>query len=119
MTRPRLGGCGRVSFQITFKESASGAGLGGQVGLRGGLFAWDPGNGLGVDGQGRSQVLDLQVQVRVERRACGDQVAEDDVLLQADQRVDRAGQGGFGENLGGLLEAGGGDEAIRSAATPW
>src|SRR5438445_310268 len=42
----------------------------------------------------------------------GDQVAEDDVFLEADQGIDRAREGGFGEDLGGLLEAGGADEGF-------
>jgi len=69
----------------------------------GGDFDFQLGRRLG-------QVLDPQVQVRVERRARRDQVAEDHVLLEADQRVDRSGQRGFSEDLGGLLEAGRGDE---------
>jgi hypothetical protein len=52
----------------------------------------------------------LGVMVR-EAGAGRDQVAEDHVLLQADQVVDLAGQGRLGEHLGRLLEAGGRDEA--------
>ena len=51
--------------------------------------------------------------MHVEAGAGRDEVAEDDVLLEADQVIDLAGQGGLGEDLGGLLEAGGRDEAIR------
>ena len=55
-------------------------------------------------------MLDLQIQVRVESRAGWDQVAQDDVFLQTYQRVDHAGQGGFGENPCCLLQAGGTDD---------
>ena len=41
-----------------------------------------------------------------------DEVAEDDVLLEADEVVDLARQGGLGEHLGRLLEARGRDEAV-------
>ena len=36
----------------------------------------------------------------------------DDVLLQAFEVVDAAADGGFAENLRGLLEGGGGDETV-------
>ena len=48
----------------------------------------------------------------LEPRAGGDQVAEDHVLLQADQVVDLARQGRLGQHLGRLLEAGRRDEAV-------
>ena len=51
--------------------------------------------------------------MRLEAGAGRDQVAEDDVLLQADEVVDLAGQGRLGQHLGRLLEAGGRDEAVR------
>src|SRR6266511_455683 len=62
------------------------------------------------------EVLELEVEVRRERGAGWDQVAEDDVLLEADEHVDRSSQGGFGEDLGGLLEAGGADEGLALEA---
>ncbi len=42
----------------------------------------------------------------------GDEAADDDVFLEAAERVDGAVDAGFGEHAGGLLEAGGRDEAV-------
>src|SRR5213592_3333379 len=44
------------------------------------------------------------------------QAAHDDVLLQADQAVDLAVDRGLGQDLGGLLEGGGRDEALGREA---
>src|SRR5438445_9470511 len=51
--------------------------------------------------------------VGVEAGAGGDQVAQDNVLLQADQKIDFAGKGRFREHFRGLLETCGRDEAVR------
>src|SRR2546425_12734162 len=53
-----------------------------------------------------------QVEVRVEGRAGRYEVAKDDVLLEADEAIDGPGQGGFGEDFGGFLEAGGRDKRL-------
>jgi hypothetical protein len=44
--------------------------------------------------------------------AGGDQAAQDDILLEAAQVVHAPFQGRFGEDAGGFLEAGGGNEAF-------
>ena len=43
---------------------------------------------------------------------CGDQLTNDDVLLQAGQRVDLALDGSFGQHAGGLLEGCSGQEGV-------
>ena len=49
-----------------------------------------------------------------------DQAADDDVLLQAFQRVDLAGDGRLGQDAGGLLEGRRRDERLRVCRlTPW
>ena len=53
------------------------------------------------------------VEVRLEAGPGGDEVAEDDVLLEADQVIDLAGQGRLGQHLGRLLKARRRDEAVR------
>ncbi len=50
--------------------------------------------------------------MRIEGGAGRDQVTQDQIFLQADQPVHIAGQRGFGENLGGFLDAGSADEAF-------
>ena len=50
--------------------------------------------------------------VRRQTRAGGDQLADDDVLLQAHQVVALALDGGLGQDLCGLLEGGGGQEGV-------
>ena len=55
----------------------------------------------------------LDVAVPLEAGAGGNQAAHDDVFLEAAQVIHLAGDGGFGEDARGLLEAGGGDEGIR------
>ena len=62
---------------------------------------------------------DFRFLERLEAGAGRNQVAQDHVLLQADQVVDLAGQGRFGEHLGRFLEAGGRDEAASFAPRPW
>ena len=44
----------------------------------------------------------------------GDELTDDDVLLQAGQRVDLALDGGFGQDTGGLLEGCSGQEGVGS-----
>ena len=51
--------------------------------------------------------------VGIEAGAGGDQLADDDILLQAHQVVHLALDSGLGEDLGGLLEGGGGEEGVR------
>ena len=50
--------------------------------------------------------------MRAEARAGGDEVTEEDVLLEADEFVLGAAEGGLGEDLGGLLEGGAGEERL-------
>ena len=42
----------------------------------------------------------------------GDEVAEDDVLLEAFEHIHLAESGGLGKDTGGVLEGGGGDEGL-------
>ena len=46
----------------------------------------------------------------------GDQLTDDDVLLQTGQRVNLALDGGFGQNAGGFLEGCSGQEAVGCQA---
>src|SRR5436190_19184417 len=62
---------------------------GGFAGGSGGDFHFELGGRFG-------EVLDTEVQVGAERGAGGDEVADDHVLLEADEGVDRFGQCGFG-----------------------
>ena len=55
---------------------------------------------------------ELDVAVVLHAGAGGDEAADDDVLLEAAQRVDGAVDAGFGEHAGGLLEARRRDEAV-------
>src|ERR1035441_2111681 len=48
--------------------------------------------------------LIAELLVVVEAGPCGDQLADDHVLLETAQTVDLAGDGGLGEHPGGLLE---------------
>src|SRR5690554_5494423 len=50
---------------------------------------------------------------RVEARAGRHEAAEDDVLLEADEVVDLAGERGLGEHVGRVLERGGRQPALR------
>ena len=50
--------------------------------------------------------------IRLQTGAGRDQLADDDVLLQAYQMVGLALDGSLGQNLGGLLEGGGGQEGV-------
>ena len=61
------------------------------------------------DGRG---LAGLVVTVCHEAGACGDQLTDDDVLLQANQMVNLALDGGIGQDLGGLLEGCGGQEGV-------
>src|SRR5712664_349170 len=54
----------------------------------------------------------LNAAVVLETGARGDEAAHDDVFLEATEIIDLAGDGRFGEDAGGLLEARGGDERI-------
>ncbi len=54
----------------------------------------------------------LNAAVVFETGAGGDEPAHDDVFLEAAEIVDLAGNGGFGQDSRGLLEAGGGDKGI-------
>ena len=45
----------------------------------------------------------------------GDQLTDDDVLLQTGQRVNLALDGGFGQNAGGFLEGCSGQEIGRAS----
>ena len=51
-------------------------------------------------------LLEVDVAVGVHAGAGGDEAADDDVLLEAAQVVDAAGDGRFGEDARGLLERG-------------
>ncbi len=55
---------------------------------------------------------ELDVAVVLHAGAGRDEAADDDVFLEAAQRVDGAVDASLGENAGGLLEAGGRDEAV-------
>ena len=72
-------------------------------GLRGGLNRRRAGN----------QLLSKGVVGR-QARAGRDQLADDDILLQAHQMVGLALDGGLRQDLGGLLEGGGGQASITS-----
>src|SRR5262249_472192 len=66
-----------------------------------------------LEGRAGGQIdLHLGLLVHVEAGARRDQVAQDYVLLQAHEVVHLAGQGGFSQHLGRLLEAGRRDEAV-------
>ncbi len=58
-------------------------------------------------------VGESHVEVRLEGRARGNQVPENHVFLEADQRVFLTRDGGFREDLGSLLEAGRRHERLR------
>src|SRR5690606_17785848 len=60
----------------------------------------------------RALVRDAGLAYRVEAGAGGNETAEDDVLLQPDQVVHLAGQRGFGEHVGRVLERGCGQPAL-------
>ena len=47
-----------------------------------------------------------------ETGTCGDELTDDDVLLQTGQRIDLALDGGLGQHAGGLLEGGGRQEGL-------
>ena len=80
------------------------AGLHGDLlGLRGVL-----GGGLVVGAHG----IPVELAVPGQAGAGGDELTDDDVLLQAQQVVHLALDGGLGEDLGGLLEGGGGQEGL-------
>ena len=49
-------------------------------------------------------LADLDALVAAHAGTGGDQLAQDDVLLQADQRIDLALDGGLGQDTVGLLE---------------
>ena len=49
----------------------------------------------------------------------GDELTDDDVLLQAGQRVDLALDGGLGQDTGGLLEGRSGQEGVGSQSWTW
>ncbi len=55
----------------------------------------------------------LEIAVDIEAGTGGDELADDDVLLQADQMVYLALDSGFGQNLRRLLEGGCGEEGLR------
>ena len=57
--------------------------------------------------------LDAHVAVPEETGAGGDEVAHDDVFLEATQPVGFAEGSGIGEDPGGVLEGGGGNEGLR------
>ena len=57
--------------------------------------------------------------VRRRARPGRDQLADDHVLLEADQVVLGAVDGGLGQHPGRLLEGGRGEEADECSATPW
>src|SRR5690606_23686320 len=61
------------------------------------------GSGLLALGQ-RSDVGDARAPYRIEARTSGNQTAEDDVLLEADQLVDLACQRGLCEDVSSVLE---------------
>ncbi|MPN56912.1 hypothetical protein SDC9_204605 [bioreactor metagenome] len=55
----------------------------------------------------------FDVLVPLQAGAGGNQLADDHVLLQAFQRIDLAFDSGFSQYARGLLEGGGGEEALR------
>ena len=59
---------------------------------------------LGAVVLGAVNRLDLHIAVALHAGAGGDQLTDDDVLLQADEVVHLALDGGVGEDAGGLLE---------------
>ena len=67
---------------------------------------------VGVGGFGVLAFFRFEVAVEGHAGAGGDEAAEDDVLLEAAEVVDPAFQGRFGEDAGGFLEGGGGDEGL-------
>src|SRR5918997_1221781 len=56
---------------------------------------------------------DSELPVAGQARGGGDELADDDVLLEASQAVLLALDGRVGEDAGGLLEGGRGEEAVR------
>ena len=58
------------------------------------------------------RLVDLDVGIPLQAGAGGDLLADDDVFLQAQQRVGLALDGCFGQHAGGLLEGGRGQEAL-------
>ena len=58
-------------------------------------------------------LIRLEVAVAGKAAAGGNELADDDVLLQADEVVDLALDGGIGQHLRGLLEGRGRQEALR------
>ena len=57
-------------------------------------------------------LVNLHVAVTLETGTGGNRLTDDDVLLQAQQRIHLALDGGFGEHASGLLEGGGGEEGF-------
>jgi len=62
------------------------------------------------------RILRLARLMEGQASACGNQAADDDVLLQATQCVALAHDGGFGQHARGFLEGRGGDEAVGGQA---
>ena len=77
------------------------------VALPGDLLAL--GQGLADD---FAELHELDVLVQREAGAGGDEVAHDDVLLEAAEIIHAAEGRGFGQDASGVLEARGGDEAV-------
>jgi hypothetical protein len=57
-------------------------------------------------------LVEVEVAVADEAGAGGDEMPHDDVFLEAAQVVGLRERGGLGEHTGGVLEGGGGDEAL-------
>src|ERR1700733_14469900 len=105
MTRPIYGLAfgGRVGLGILLQEIESRGFLGGKFGGFRNLLD------RSGDRHFRQQ---LNAAVVFEARTSRDEPAHDDVFLQAAEVIHLASDGCFGEDAGGLLEAGGGDERV-------
>ena len=94
---------GSVRFGVLLEEVERGRFFGGELG----------GFRNVLDRSGNRHLRQqLNAAVVLESRSGGDEPAHDDVFFEAAQIVHLAGHRGFGEDAGGLLEAGGGDERV-------
>src|ERR1700674_1731751 len=95
--------CGGVGFGVLLQEVERSGFFGGELG--------GFGNFLNRRGSGHFR-QQLNTAVVLEARTGRDEAAHDDVFLEAAEIVHFAGDGRFGEDAGGLLESGGGDERV-------
>src|SRR5713226_4784085 len=100
---PNLAFGGGVGFRVLLQEVERRSFFGSKLG--------GFGNFLDRSGCGHFR-QQLDAAVVLETRASGNEAAHDDVFLEAAEIVHLAGDRRFGEDAGGLLEAGGGDERV-------